>query len=379
MAEAALNTIRKLEANKACANCDAVAKFGHSNICEKFKTFVCNNCKSAHQSYSHRVKSVTMSNWTKDEVDALKEENGGGNAVARRTWLGAYEDGRSMRKPTESDHVDVFKRFINTVYNDRAFYAEGAPSRTPAPSSSNASSASTRKAKETPAAPSADLLGFSPPPTPAFEASFEAFSAPVAPASFEAFSAPVKPQVASPTFDAFSAPVAPAPSSTASFDPFGFSAAPSSSASFSPAPPSLFNAPSSTATTTTNNNGGHWSAFQGAPAADPFAVAMPPSLNAAGMPTAFPTAPVQLSGPPSGGHSISSLLDPTMVAHPHAAYGPPHASYGQGYPSQPTGYGYNNVPAQGYGQPQQQQQGYAQSYGAPKAGGRDPFAGLAFN
>jgi hypothetical protein len=51
-----LKTLSKLEANKYCANCDAVAKFGHGNICEKFKTFVCNNCKSAHQSYSHRVK-----------------------------------------------------------------------------------------------------------------------------------------------------------------------------------------------------------------------------------------------------------------------------------------------------------------------------------
>ncbi|EQC27041.1 hypothetical protein SDRG_15155 [Saprolegnia diclina VS20] len=393
MAEAQLNTIRKLEANKACANCDALAKFGHSNICEKFKTFVCNNCKSAHQSYSHRVKSVTMSNWTKDEVDALKEENGGGNAVARRTWLGAYEDGRSMRKPTESDHVDVFKRFINAVYNDRAFFAEGAPSRTPAPSStaSSSSSSSARKVKEAPAAPSADLLGFSPPTTPAFEASFEAFSAPVAPASFEAFSAPVKPQVASPTFDAFSAPLAPAPSSTSSFDPFGFSAAPSSSsstASFTPTPPSLFNAPSSTTTSANTNNGGHWSAFQGAPAADPFAAAIPQSLNAAGMPTAYSNAP--MSGPPSGGHSISSLLAPTMVANPHAGYGQPHtgygqpitgygqpqAPYGQGYPSQPTGFGYNNGSAQGYGQPPQQQ--YGQSYGAPQAGGRDPFAGLAF-
>ncbi|GLE03155.1 hypothetical protein PINS_up012034 [Pythium insidiosum] len=122
-AEAELNTLKKLESNKTCINCEAYNKFGHGNICEKFKTFVCSNCKSAHQSFSMRVKSVTMSNWTKDEVDALKEENGGGNAVARRVWLGRWDESK-LRKPHEGDHIDVYKRFIDKVYNDKLFYDE---------------------------------------------------------------------------------------------------------------------------------------------------------------------------------------------------------------------------------------------------------------
>jgi hypothetical protein len=65
-----------------------------------------------------------MSNWTKEEVDSLREENGGGNALARRTWLGNWEEGRSMRKPSEQDNLDVFKRFVNTVYNDKKYYSE---------------------------------------------------------------------------------------------------------------------------------------------------------------------------------------------------------------------------------------------------------------
>lgn len=60
-AEAALNALKKLESNKTCANCDAYAKFGFQNVCDKFKTFVCGNCKSAHQSYSQRVKASRMS------------------------------------------------------------------------------------------------------------------------------------------------------------------------------------------------------------------------------------------------------------------------------------------------------------------------------
>ncbi|RQM22798.1 hypothetical protein B5M09_006417 [Aphanomyces astaci] len=132
--EALLNTLRKLDANKACANCDAVAKFGHGNICEKFKTFVCNHCKSAHQSYSHRVKvhhtSVRLPRvlmlMPRNTHLCFVEQHGGGNALARRTWLASWKDGdgRSLRKPLETDHLDVFKKFINAVYNDKAYFSE---------------------------------------------------------------------------------------------------------------------------------------------------------------------------------------------------------------------------------------------------------------
>lgn len=40
--------------------------------------------QSAHQSYSHRVKSVTMSNWEQPEVDILMAKNGGGECVCSR-------------------------------------------------------------------------------------------------------------------------------------------------------------------------------------------------------------------------------------------------------------------------------------------------------
>lgn len=122
-AEAALNALKKLEANKTCVNCGNYNRFGHQNICEKVRTFVCSNCKSAHQSYSMRVKSVSMSNWTMEEVDALREENGGGNAVAARVWLRRWND-TEMRKPTKDDSLDYYKQFINHVYNEKAFYSD---------------------------------------------------------------------------------------------------------------------------------------------------------------------------------------------------------------------------------------------------------------
>lgn len=96
-----------------------------------------------------------MSNWSKDEVDALREENGGGNAVAKRIWLGKWDESQ-MRKPTDKDHVDYFKKFINRVYNDRAFYDENPAAAAPQPrkdvSSSSSSGSSQRRASPPPAA-----------------------------------------------------------------------------------------------------------------------------------------------------------------------------------------------------------------------------------
>lgn len=117
-----LNTLRKLSSNKKCVNCDTVAKFGHSHICEKYHTFVCSLCKSAHQSFSMRVKSITMSNWTKAQVDELRDENGGGNDAGREKWLHHWTP--SNRKPTKDDKLDDFKRFVEKVYIKKAFYKE---------------------------------------------------------------------------------------------------------------------------------------------------------------------------------------------------------------------------------------------------------------
>nr|CCA20004.1 conserved hypothetical protein [Albugo laibachii Nc14]CCA23283.1 conserved hypothetical protein [Albugo laibachii Nc14] len=119
--EEQLNAIRKLEGNKSCVNCGSYNKFGHPNVCEPFKTFTCSQCKSAHQSFSMRVKHYSMSNWTADEVEALKEENGGGNINARRVWFGRWDE-NLMRRPTEKDNLEYFKSFIDKVYNQRAFY-----------------------------------------------------------------------------------------------------------------------------------------------------------------------------------------------------------------------------------------------------------------
>ncbi|ETL46912.1 hypothetical protein L917_03213 [Phytophthora nicotianae] len=222
-AEAALNALKKLEANKTCVNCGNYNRFGHQNICEKVRTFVCSNCKSAHQSYSMRVKSVSMSNWTMDEVDALREQNGGGNAVAARVWLGRWDESQ-MRKPTKDDPLDYYKQFINRIYNDKAFYDEDGFSGA-VTSSPTAKSNSSPRAK---AAPVSNLLDFdAPAQNKAPSGGFDAFAASSSSSGNDGwgnFAAAPAPVSSNDGFGAFAS--APAPTKPAN-DGFGdFSAAP---------------------------------------------------------------------------------------------------------------------------------------------------------
>jgi HSP20 family molecular chaperone IbpA len=118
--------LRKLPANLQCPDCAATHEFGFSGIVEKFNTFVCNDCKSSHQSFSHRVKSVTMSNWTHEDVDKLREENGGGNANAVAKWQGPGVP--ANLKPKDGDDLNKHKRFIEKVYVMESYKNSGASS-----------------------------------------------------------------------------------------------------------------------------------------------------------------------------------------------------------------------------------------------------------
>ena len=55
--EDVLRKLAKLPENTSCLNCGKEDKiFGFKIIVVKFRTFVCGDCKAAHQSFSHRVK-----------------------------------------------------------------------------------------------------------------------------------------------------------------------------------------------------------------------------------------------------------------------------------------------------------------------------------
>ncbi|RLN96989.1 hypothetical protein BBJ28_00016372 [Nothophytophthora sp. Chile5] len=422
-AEAALNALKKREANKSCVNCGNYNKFGHQNVCEKPRTFVCSNCKSAHQSFSMRVKSVSMSNWTMAEVDALRDENGGGNAAAARVWLARWDE-TQMRKPTAQDPLDYYKQFINRVYNDKAFYDEAGAGSSSAPPAAERSPSRSPEGRRAAPAPAVDLLGFDAAPAAAKQpevASFDAFSgsqwtannssnaadwgnfaaAPVAPHSspndgFAAFGSAPAP---SDGFANFSAAPAATPTPAASTEVFGAFA----SAPVAPSTPSFdpFAAPGGGLLAPTAPSSGGFGSVAPTPAPfDPFA----PVAGSSGKSTANGFGQFQ-SAAPKDFAAFDGLSAPSL------AYGAPQNSAGNGY-----GQHHNGMGMQGHGQrmqphapgfqqphypPQQQQQQYhPQMMGGgnaamnistffapngvavgggnagPRQNGRDPFAGL---
>ena len=118
-----LGKIRKEPSNKICANCNNVSRLGFGAICTKYSTFVCDLCKvgrkrisagadarvepqSAHQSFSHRTKSVSMSVWKVEEVWPLHSQKGGGNDAARALWFAKMSEAdRAKWVPAEGERA----------------------------------------------------------------------------------------------------------------------------------------------------------------------------------------------------------------------------------------------------------------------------------
>ncbi|CAE7373869.1 AGD14 [Symbiodinium microadriaticum] len=137
--EKELQRIRRLPENRVCPNCLKEESLGFSAVCTTFKTFICHDCKSAHQSFSHRCKSIQMSVWTLEEVKALDDCNGGGNAAAVRKYLGKVTPKDRVK---QGSTLELYKRFIQRAYVDQRWADDQpevsvpeAPQALPAPSS----------------------------------------------------------------------------------------------------------------------------------------------------------------------------------------------------------------------------------------------------
>uniref|UniRef100_A0A6S9SXI1 Arf-GAP domain-containing protein n=3 Tax=Chrysotila carterae TaxID=13221 RepID=A0A6S9SXI1_CHRCT len=73
-----------------------------------------------------------MSNWNKDEVDALRADMGGGNARNSATTF-AHLPNESALWPKKGCHPNELKEFIVAAYNDRKWFGEAAPVEAPQP------------------------------------------------------------------------------------------------------------------------------------------------------------------------------------------------------------------------------------------------------
>ncbi|KMS96554.1 hypothetical protein BVRB_8g201970 [Beta vulgaris subsp. vulgaris] len=120
--EKIIRGLLKLPPNRRCINCNSM---GPQYVCTNFWTFVCMICSGIHREFTHRVKSVSMSKFTLQEVEALQN---GGNQRAREIYLKDWDLDR-QRQPNSSN-VDKVREFIKAVYIDRK-YAGGNNSEKP--------------------------------------------------------------------------------------------------------------------------------------------------------------------------------------------------------------------------------------------------------
>jgi hypothetical protein len=110
-----LNALRRLPDNRICGTCRIEERFGFKNVCMKFRIFVCSDCKSAHQALSHKCKSVTMSNWSRAEVDELKAPNGGNSA----NFSSIFARLEAVPWPVSKGcHPNDLKEFVRTAYDE---------------------------------------------------------------------------------------------------------------------------------------------------------------------------------------------------------------------------------------------------------------------
>ncbi|PWZ57610.1 putative ADP-ribosylation factor GTPase-activating protein AGD14 [Zea mays] len=120
--ERVVRGLLKLPPNRRCVNCDGL---GPQYVCTSFWTFVCVSCSGIHREFTHRVKSVSMSTFSTQEVEALQK---GGNQRAKESFLKDF-DTQKMRLP-DSSNSGSLRDFIKAVYVERR-YAGGRFSERP--------------------------------------------------------------------------------------------------------------------------------------------------------------------------------------------------------------------------------------------------------
>ncbi|XVF30678.1 hypothetical protein REPUB_Repub16aG0079000 [Reevesia pubescens] len=120
--EKIIRGLMKLPPNRRCINCNSLCP---QYVCTNFWTFVCMTCSGIHREFTDRVKSVSMSKFTSQEVEALQN---GGNQRARDIYLKDW-DLQRQRLP-DSSNADKIREFIKNVYVDKK-YAGGKTSDKP--------------------------------------------------------------------------------------------------------------------------------------------------------------------------------------------------------------------------------------------------------
>ncbi|OII76680.1 hypothetical protein cand_028010 [Cryptosporidium andersoni] len=102
---------KKCPENRKCANCN---EMGPNYICMDFGTFICTICSGIHREFTHKVKGISVSKWSIEEIEFIENH---GNLNDYKKYL-VNRDLRLGPFPTSSQ-IDKLKEFIKHKYVDK--------------------------------------------------------------------------------------------------------------------------------------------------------------------------------------------------------------------------------------------------------------------
>mmetsp|Transcript_71354 Transcript_71354/g.126068 ORF Transcript_71354/g.126068 Transcript_71354/m.126068 type:complete len:531 (+) Transcript_71354:71-1663(+) len=105
---------RSSQANKRCADC---TEKGPTYICLDFQIFVCQQCSGLHREFGHKIKSISLSEWSPAEVAKIEE---GGNEKSYLKWL--YRWNKDTNPEPDSSDLDAVREFIRLKYVEKKWF-----------------------------------------------------------------------------------------------------------------------------------------------------------------------------------------------------------------------------------------------------------------
>jgi len=110
----AIRELSSINANKYCFEC---GQRGPTWVNVSEGAFVCMMCAGLLRGLNppHRVKSISMSTFTQEEIEKLRNY---GNEENSRIWLGLY-DGQVKFQPRDNDEV---KHYLIQKYENKKWY-----------------------------------------------------------------------------------------------------------------------------------------------------------------------------------------------------------------------------------------------------------------
>lgn len=94
---------------------------GPTYICLDFKTFVCQTCSGVHREFGHKIKGISLSEWTPFEVQDIES---GGNEIAAQCWLARWNAEDSDCVLPDSGNPESVREFMRKKYVEKKWWKQ---------------------------------------------------------------------------------------------------------------------------------------------------------------------------------------------------------------------------------------------------------------